>query len=171
MSEYETQVPIWKFKMLSWDLRRLKWMLVEGSDSTVSPRAILGFRKKLMDGSGKGKDRNVASPFDGNRHLSLMLCAVPRYPPGDDLSPLRDEISKDLWVLIIDFQLLVRAESTDLAPHKGFFLPVGTCSFWRSPHSILLVFLTHRAVESPAFEDRACRRSGSTLCDHRPSRR
>lgn len=84
---------------------------------------------RLVSCRCKGKNGDVASPFDGDRHLSLMLGAVPRDPSGDDFSALCDEIPKDFWVLIVDFQFLVRTESTDLAPHKRFFLSVGTRSF------------------------------------------
>jgi hypothetical protein len=97
---------------------------------------------RLSGGCSKGENSDVACPFNGDRHLSLMLCAVPRDPSRNNFPPFRDEISKDLWVFIIDIQFLIRTESADLSPHERFFLPVGSCSFWGSLHSILLVSLT-----------------------------
>jgi len=125
----------------------------------------------LMHRCGKGQDSYVARPLNGDRHLSLMFCAVSRDSPGNNFPPFRDEISKDLWILVIDIQFFVRTEPADLSPHERFSLPVGACFFWGSPHSILLVSLTRSPVASPAFVGWTCRCSGSTLCNHRPSGR
>ena len=65
---------------------------------------------------GEGQDRNIARPFDRRGHLSLVFGTVTGDPPGNDLSPLRDEISQDPRVLIIDVQFLIGTESTDLSP-------------------------------------------------------
>ena len=139
------------------------------STSTGPSRTSLAV--PLMSRRRKRQNRDVPRPFNSDRHLPLMLCTVSRDPSRNDLSPLCDKISKDLWVFVIDIQFLIRTESADLSPHERFLLPVGACSFRGSLHSILLVFLTHSAVANPAFEDWACRCSGSTLSDHRPSGR
>jgi hypothetical protein len=78
-----------------------------------------------MDRCGKGQDRDVARPFNGDRYLSLMFCAVSRDSPGNNFPTFCDEVSKDLWILVIYIQFLVRAKPTDLSPHERLFLPVG----------------------------------------------
>ena len=96
----------------------------------------------LVNRCGKGQNGNIASPLDCHRHFPLMFCTVSRDSPGDNFTPFRDEIPKDLWILVIDIQFLIRTEAADLPSHERFFLPVGACFFWGSPHSILLVLLS-----------------------------
>ncbi len=55
-----------------------------------------------------------------------MLRAVSGDPSGDDLPPFGYEISEDPRVFVVDIQFFIGAESTDLSPHKRFFLPVGS---------------------------------------------
>ena len=90
----------------------------------------------------KRKNSNITRPFDGNGHLSLMLRTVPGNPTGNDLSPFCDEISKDLGILVIDIQFFIGAESADLSPQKGFFLPIERWFFSRFFHPLLLYLLT-----------------------------
>jgi len=89
----------------------------------------------------KRKDGDVACPLDCDRHLPLVFCTVSRNPSRNNLSPFRNKISKDLWVLIIDIQFLIRTESTDLSPHEGFLLPVASWSFHWFSHGVLLISL------------------------------
>ncbi len=104
------------------------------------------YSPSLVSRRCKRQDSDIACSFDGNGHLSLMLCAVPRDPSGNDLSPFRDEISKDLRVLIINIQFLIRTESADLSPHERLLSSVGACFLWGSPHSILLCFFNPLTV-------------------------
>ena len=92
---------------------------------------------RLRRRRGKGQNRNVTRSLDRRCHLPLVLCTVTRDPPGNDLSPLSNEISEDSRVLIIDVHFLIGAESTNLAPDERFFLPVRCWSF-RPIHSFLL---------------------------------
>ena len=95
----------------------------------------------LMRRRRKRKDGDIARPLDRDRHLPLVLCTVSRDPSGNDLSPFRNKISKNLWILVIDIQFFVRTESADLSPHEGFPLPVATWSFHWFSHSVLLISL------------------------------
>ena len=87
----------------------------------------------------EGKNGDVTRPLDRDRHLPLMLCTVSGDPSGNDLSPFRNKISKDLWIFIIDIQFFVRTESADLPPHEGFLLPVTRWSFHWFSHAVLLI--------------------------------
>ena len=71
-----------------------------------------------------------------------MLRTVTRNSPRNDLPSFRNKIPKDLWVLVIDLQFLIRAKSADLPPQKRFSLsiahgsPLGSSR--RFPHDVLL---------------------------------
>jgi hypothetical protein len=86
----------------------------------------------------KRQDGNISSPFYGDSYLPLMFGTVSRNPSRNDLSSFRNEISKDPWIFIVDIQLFIRAESTDLSPQERFFLSVRSWSFNRSLHPLLL---------------------------------
>ncbi len=98
---------------------------------------------------GEGENRDIARSLDRRRHLSLVLRTVARDSPGDDFTPLGDEVSQDPRVLIIDIQLLIGAESTYLPPDKRFFLPVCSGSFSRPVHSFLLSLRSLHPVAEP----------------------
>lgn len=93
-----------------------------------------------MAGCRKRKNGDIARPFKGYRHLPLMFGTVARDPSRNDLSTFRNKIPEDLRVLVVNVQLLIRAESADLPPHERLFLSVLWCSFSWPSHSILLVF-------------------------------
>ena len=116
----------------------------------VSPICLLSKQgakgERLVDGCRKRQNGNIARPIDSDGYFSLVLRTISGDPPGNDLSTFCDKKSKDLWVLIIDIQFFVSAESADLSPQEGFFLPVlrrsFRKSFRRSFHSLLLYLLT-----------------------------
>ena len=89
---------------------------------------------------GEGQNRNIARLFNRGGYFSLVLCAVPGDSAGNDLSPFGDKISQDSWILVIDVQFLVCAESADLAPQERFFLSVGFGSIWGSVHLFSSLF-------------------------------
>ncbi len=91
-----------------------------------------------MHGRGKGQNGNVASSFDGDRNLSLVLGAVSGDSPGDDLSPFRHKISKNSGIPVINFEFLIGAKPTDLSPHERFLLSIRRWFFTRFSHSLLL---------------------------------
>lgn len=99
-----------------------------------------------MDSSGKGKNGNIAGPFDGHGYLPLMFCTVSRDSSGNDLPPLCDKISQNLWIFIIDIHFLIRTESADLSSHERLFLLIRSWFFHRFFHSFLLIVLTFRCV-------------------------
>jgi hypothetical protein len=55
-----------------------------------------------------------------------MFGTVSGDPSRNDLSPFCNEIPKNPRILIVDIQLFIRAESTDLSSQERFFLPVGS---------------------------------------------
>jgi hypothetical protein len=59
-------------------------------------------------GAGDREQGDVPGPFYGFGDLPLVLGTVARYPAGDDLAPLADEIAKGAGVLLIYRYLLVR---------------------------------------------------------------
>jgi hypothetical protein len=91
-----------------------------------------------MDGRRKGQDGDITRPFDGDRHLSLVLRTVPGDPSGNDFPPFRNEISKDSRVPIVDLQFFIRAETTNLSPQERFFLSIHCWFLTRFSHSFLL---------------------------------
>ena len=86
----------------------------------------------------KRQNGNIAGPFNGDGHLSLVFRTVPGDPTWDDLPSFRNKISKDPRVLIVDIQFLIGAESTDLSPQERFFLSIRCWPFSRFPHALLL---------------------------------
>ena len=92
----------------------------------------------LTGGRCKRQDGNITSPFDGDRHLSLVLRTVPGNPTGNDLPPFRYEITKDPWIPIVDLQFFIRAETTNLSPQERFFLSIRSWFLSRFPHPLLL---------------------------------
>jgi hypothetical protein len=93
---------------------------------TISSKfGIRNSRNALMHRCGKGKNRNIPSPFNGNGYFSLVFGTITGDPSRDDLSSFCDEITKDPCILIVDLQFFIGAESTDLSPEERFFLPVG----------------------------------------------
>jgi hypothetical protein len=91
-----------------------------------------------MSSRRKGENGNIARPFNGDGHLSLVLRTVPGDPTWDDLPSFRNKISKDPRILIVDIQFLIGAESTDLPPQERFFLSIRCWPFSRFSHALLL---------------------------------
>ncbi len=120
----------------------------------TSPRAEGKAGKAgLVSGRCKGQDGNISGPFDGDRHLPLVFCAVSGNPSWDDLSSLCNEISKDPRVLIVDVQLLVGTESADLPSEERSLLSVGSWSLtWSIHHLLLFVVKLSYRLPPPTFE-------------------
>ncbi len=59
---------------------------------------------------------NGSCPFDGPGQLSLVLGAISRYTPWNDLAAFCGEKPKRPRILIIDSETSVCAEPTDLSP-------------------------------------------------------
>jgi hypothetical protein len=96
-----------------------------------------------MHRCGKGQNRNIPSPFNGNGYFSLVFGTIPGDPSRDDLSSFCNEITKDPCILIVDLQLFIGAESTDLSPQERFLFSIGGRLFRRSPHVLLLSLWIH----------------------------
>jgi len=90
-------------------------------------------------GAGKGEQRKVARPLDGNRQLTLVGSTVAGDPAWDDLPSLGDEKAKRPGILVVD-HLLVGTEPTDLAALEGAPFTGATASLGSSffTHGILL---------------------------------
>ena len=126
-------------------------------------------RSRLLDGRRKRQDGDTARSLDRHGDFPLMLGTVSRDPPGNDFSPFGNKITKDPRILIVDAQLLVRAEATDLSSQEGFFLSVPSLSF-RFPRSTFLSFhpfLPHSGVpwRSPRHEFFFCLRGSARNVD------
>ena len=93
---------------------------------------------KLMYRRCKGQNGDIASPFDGDGDLPLVLGTVPGNPPGDNLTTIRHKIPKDPRVFVIDIEFLVRAEPADLPSHKGFSLSIRPWFVTRFFHPLII---------------------------------
>ena len=91
-----------------------------------------------MHRCGKGQNRNIPSPFDGHGYFSLVFGTIPGDPSRNDLPSFCNEITKDPCILIVDFQLSIGAESTDLSPQERFLFSFGRRLLSRFPHLLLL---------------------------------
>src|SRR5256885_2526283 len=72
-------------------------------------------RLLLVLHQGEGKEGDDARALDGGSDLALVLGAVPRDAPRDDLPALGDEVLQLGAVLVVDFEVLVGAVAADLA--------------------------------------------------------
>src|SRR5215510_16208469 len=61
-----------------------------------------------------GDEGQAAGALDGHRHLALVLGAVPRDPPRDDLPPLGHEVLQHRLVLEVGVAALLGAEAAHL---------------------------------------------------------
>src|SRR3972149_3756910 len=61
--------------------------------------------------------RHDAGLLDLHGQLALVGRAGPRNPARDDLSPLGDEVFEQIHVLVVDPEVLLRAEPAELLPH------------------------------------------------------
>src|SRR5262245_2356834 len=61
-----------------------------------------------------GDEGQAAGALDGHRHLPLVLGAVPRDPPRDDLPPLGHEVLQHRLVLEVGVAALLGAEAAHL---------------------------------------------------------
>ncbi len=102
---------------------------------------------RLMRRCGKRQNSDVTCPFNGGGYFSLMLRTISRDSSRDDLPSLCNEVTKNPGILIVDIQLLIRTESTDLSPYERFPLSFGGWLFSRLPHLLLLSLLIHLACE------------------------
>jgi hypothetical protein len=73
--------------------------------------------------AGQRQESNVTCTFDCFGDLPLMLGAVTRNTTWDYLPSLGNEVTKGSWILVIDANLLVSAETTYLATLKGALFP------------------------------------------------
>ena len=62
---------------------------------------------------GVGQQSDIASPLDSQSQLALMLTAGTGNTPGDDFSPVRDEVFQNRNILIIDYDCCIRAETAN----------------------------------------------------------
>jgi len=97
----------------------------------------------LLHRCGEGQNRNIPCPFNGNGYFSLVFGTIPGDPSRDDLSSFCNEVTKDPCILIVDLQLFVSAESTDLSPQERFLFSIGRRLISRSPHVLLLSLEIH----------------------------
>jgi hypothetical protein len=104
-----------------------------------------------MHRRGKGQNRNIPCPFNGNGYFSLVFGTIAGNPSRDDLSSFCNEITKDPRVLIVDLQFFIGAESTDLSPQERFPFSFGGRLFSRSPHFLLLSLCIHFTCGFPCF--------------------
>ncbi len=72
-----------------------------------------------------------------------MFGTISGDPSWDDLSSFCNEITKNPCILIVDLQLFIGAESTDLSPQERFLFSIGGRLFRRSPHVLLLSLWIH----------------------------
>jgi hypothetical protein len=106
--------------------------------SNLKPTTDRPFSYALLHRRGKGQNRNIPCPFNGNGYFSLVFGTITGDPSRDDLSSFCNEITKDPCILIVDLQLFIGAESTDLSPQERFLFSIGGRLFRRSPHVLLL---------------------------------
>jgi len=111
---------------------------VEGQLFCLKPQTYRPLSYALVHRRGKGQNRNIPCPFNGNGYFSLVFGTIARDPSRDDLSSFCNEITKDPCILIVDLQFFVSAESTDFSPQERFLLSIGGRLFRRSPHILLL---------------------------------
>ena len=82
---------------------------------------------------------NLSCALDRSVDLALMLCACTGNSSGKDLTSLRDEFAKTLYVLVVNVLDLLRAENTNFLS-----LAVGTeatCVIRCSIHFLFLLFV------------------------------
>jgi hypothetical protein len=96
-----------------------------------------------MHRRGKGQNRNIPCPLNGNGYFSLVFGTISGDPSRDDLSSFCNEITKDPCILIVDLQFFIGAESTDLSPQERFLFSISGRLFSRSPHVFLLSLWIH----------------------------
>src|SRR5215831_5018546 len=80
--------------------------------SIVAMTPLLGVRR------GVRQERQVARALDLGGELALVARAVPADAARDDLRALRQEDAQRLRVLVVDLELLVRAEAADLVARE-----------------------------------------------------
>src|SRR5712692_3776246 len=67
---------------------------------------------------GVGEKRHLASPLDGDRHLTLVPAAGTGDAPRADLAPLRDVAAQLVHVLVVDLIDLLFAEVAVAPPDR-----------------------------------------------------
>ena len=58
----------------------------------------------------------MPSTLDGNRELSLMPGASARLAPGPNLAAITHIAPQEIWLLVIDIQILISTKSAGLDP-------------------------------------------------------
>src|SRR5512143_2512182 len=81
---------------------------------------------------GERDERHDAGFLDLHRQLPLVLGAGPRDAPRDDLPALGDEMLEHVHVLVVELEVLLRAEAAELLPHVPFLLSASGAAV-RSP--------------------------------------
>jgi hypothetical protein len=87
----------------------------------LSPDLPVGF-------SGERKQGQVPGPLDGRGQPPLVPSTISGDSPGNDFSPIGNELPQKLVILVIDFIHRVLAETTSLSfptlelYHSGFTL-------------------------------------------------
>ena len=92
----------------------------------------------LMHGCRKGENGNIPCPLDSDGYFPLVFGTVARDPSRNDLSSFRYEITEDPGVLVVNLQLFIGAEPTDLSSQERLPFSFGRGLFARSPHVLLL---------------------------------
>src|SRR5215468_495543 len=75
---------------------------------------FIGMASSSADQRVVGDEGQAAGALDGHRHLALVLGAVPRDPPRDDLPPLGHEVLQHRLVLEVGVAALLGAEAAHL---------------------------------------------------------
>src|SRR5439155_10702410 len=63
--------------------------------------------------------RDHARALDGDADLALVLRAIARDAPRDDLAAIGDEVFEGLRIFVIDIDVLIGAEPANLAARKA----------------------------------------------------
>src|SRR5215831_12259825 len=112
--------------------------------SIVAMTPLLGVRRRVR------QERQVPRALDLGGELALVARAVPADAARDDLRALRQEDAQRLRVLVVDLELLVRAEAADLVAREH--LPAGAAALLLRAlrddfdHGLLLVVAVAEAI-------------------------
>src|SRR5512147_1299407 len=82
---------------------------------------------------GERQESHAAGLFDGGGQAALMARAVAGDPARDDLAAIRDEVSEDTRILVVDAQSLLGAEAADLSSTRSASPPSPVVSSTRAP--------------------------------------
>ena len=91
---------------------------------------------------------HIARSLDRRGELPLVLGAVSRYAPGNDLPALRDQAAEPLDVLVVDKFDFVGAEAADFPAYESFFFLLRLAYL---NHDSSVKSSRHSAVSTPLF--------------------